>query len=112
VNTAISLGLSVLTVIALVNLLKGVGLSGKWSALVAVVIGVALAVADFAFGSAGMYVAAIGGLKVGLGAAGLYDVTTTPPIINTTVNTTASTAGVAKAVTDAIRVSAARAKSK
>ena len=79
-NTAISLGLSVLMVIALVNLLKGIGLSGKWSALVAVVIGVALAIADFQLGSSGMYVAAIGGLKIGLGAAGLYDVTKTPTL--------------------------------
>ena len=79
-NTAISLGLSVLMVIALVNLLKGVGLSGKWSALVAVVIGVGLAVADFQLGSSGMYVAAIGGLKIGLGAAGLYDVTKAPTL--------------------------------
>jgi flagellar biosynthesis protein FliR len=96
VNTAISLGLSVLMVIALVNLLKGIGLSGKWSALVAVVIGVALAVADFVFGSTGLYVAAIGGLKIGLGAAGLYDVTTTPPA-NVTVNG-ASVGAVTKAV--------------
>lgn len=76
-NTAVSLGLSVLMVVALVNLLKGVGLAGKWAALVAVAIGTLLAVADFAFGATGWYVAAISGLKVGLGAAGLYDVTGT-----------------------------------
>ena len=107
-NTAISLGLSVLMVIALVNLLKGVGLSGKWSALAAVLIAIALNVANFYLAASGAYQAAMQGAVLGLSAAGLYDATSTPPT-NVTVNNTPMV-DVPKSVAEALRVSAARTK--
>ena len=62
-------------IVALVNLVKGLGLSGKWSALVAVLLGVAVNVAISLWGSAAWFEAAATGLILGLGAAGLYDLT-------------------------------------
>lgn len=62
-------------IVALVNLCKRFGLTGAWSALVAVVLGVALAVGDYLWGASGLYQAAAGGLLLGLAAAGLYDLT-------------------------------------
>lgn len=70
-----------LVVIALVNLAKRLGLSGAGPlALVAVLLGIALSVSDYAFLSegaytpAGWYTSVAAGLILGLTAAGLYDV--------------------------------------
>jgi len=69
-----------LVVLALVNLGKSLGVTGRWSALLAVLLGVALAVADYVFlgdgtiAAAGVYTACATGLILGLTAAGLYDV--------------------------------------
>lgn len=54
---------------------RGFGLQGKLSALVAVVLGVALASADYTLGDSGLWRAASDGLLLGLAAAGLYDLT-------------------------------------
>lgn len=64
-------------ILALVNLAKGLGLPTRLAALLAVVLGVALNVADHALAGSGAYQAAATGLVMGLGAAGLYDVAVT-----------------------------------
>ena len=65
-------------VIALVNLLKDTfNINGKYSALLAVIIGVGLNIANYALGDAGWYQAAAQGLILALGASGLYDITNT-----------------------------------
>lgn len=64
-------------ILALVNLAKRFGVSGAWSALLAVILGVALSVSDLAFGGNAFYVAGANGLLMGLGAAGIYDVVAT-----------------------------------
>lgn len=64
---------SIPAILALVQLGKSVGLSGKWSTLLAVVLGVALNVAQYALGDYGWYQAGASGLILGLSAAGLYD---------------------------------------
>ena len=60
-------------VLALVNLLKGLGLSGRWSALVAVLLGVAIT-AGGAYLPADVWQTVAEGLVLGLAAAGLDDV--------------------------------------
>ena len=60
-------------VLALVNLLKGLGLSGRWSALVAVLLGVAIT-AGGAYLPPDVWRTIAEGLVLGLAAAGLYDV--------------------------------------
>lgn len=60
-------------IVALVNLLKGVGLTGRWSALVAVALGIGLSVATWAWADYAWWTAASSGMLLGLGAAGLYD---------------------------------------
>ena len=80
-------------VLALTNLLKGLGLSGKFSALVAVVLGIGLSVADYGLAGSGWYHAAVSGLTLGLGAAGLYDTTKTATTKTASVATTAAPAG-------------------
>ncbi|MDU7384129.1 MAG: hypothetical protein E7L06_08490 [Schaalia turicensis] len=60
-------------IVALTNLVKSLGISGKWSALVAVLLGIGLSVADYALAGTGWWDAASGGLLLGLAAAGLYD---------------------------------------
>lgn len=60
-------------VLALVNLLKGLGLSGRWSALVAVLLGVAIT-AGGVYLPADVWQTVAEGLVLGLAAAGLYDV--------------------------------------
>ena len=62
-------------IIALVNLAKRFGVKDQWATLLAVVLGVLLNVADYAWHDTGWYAAATTGLILGLGAAGLYDVT-------------------------------------
>ena len=64
---------SVPAILALVNLGKRFGLSGAWSALVAVLLGVGLALANFYGGNNPAFQAAAQGLIMGLGAAGLWD---------------------------------------
>ena len=66
---------SVPAIVAVVNLAKRLGLSGELSLVLAVVLGVAFAVGDHLWGTTGWYEAASSGLILGLGAAGLYDVT-------------------------------------
>lgn len=62
-------------VVALVNLLKSLGITGRWALLAAVALGVLLSVAEYALGSYGWWEAAASGLLLGLAAAGLYDLT-------------------------------------
>lgn len=71
-ETALTL-LTAPAILALVNLFKGLGLGGRWPALVAVLLGVLIAcIEHYAPADAVQTVSA--GLVVGLGAAGLYDV--------------------------------------
>lgn len=65
---------SVPAILALVNLAKGLGLSGKWAALVAVVLGAGLAVAQGQLGALPWFQDLIQGVLLGLSAAGLYDI--------------------------------------
>lgn len=60
-------------ILAIVNLLKKQGLGANNAMLAAVVLGVALSVADFYFAANAAYAAASQGLLLGLAAAGLYD---------------------------------------
>ena len=64
---------SVPAVIAIVNVLKEFGVTGKWATLAAVLVGVALAVTVHLFGNDATFQSAMQGLLIGLGAAGLYD---------------------------------------
>lgn len=66
---------SVPAILALVNLAKDLGLPSKLSPLVAVVVGVGLLIANTYLADSAGYQAAIQGLILGLGAAGLYDIT-------------------------------------
>ena len=65
---------SIPAILALTNLAKSLGLSGKLSALLAVILGIALAVAQYELAGFGWYQEAAQGLILGLSAAGLYDV--------------------------------------
>lgn len=62
-------------IVALVNLGKSLGINGKASALLAVLLGVGLNYSTFAWGGTGWFEAVSQGLILGLGAAGLYDLT-------------------------------------
>ena len=62
-------------ILALVNLAKRFGVRDTLSLALAVVLGVALNLGDYFWSGAGWYSAATQGLILGLGAAGLYDVT-------------------------------------
>ena len=73
-ETAVLSIISVPAIVAIVNLLKGLGLTGKWSALAAVLIAVGL-VAGQAYAPSELFQTISNGLTLGLGAAGLYDVT-------------------------------------
>lgn len=77
-ETAVTL-LTAPAILALVNLVKSLGLSGKWSALVAVVLGVAIACLQV-YAPAEVVQTISQGLICGLGAAGLYDVGTRQPV--------------------------------
>lgn len=68
--------ISVPGILALVNLAKRLGLSGPWSALLAVALGTALALAGYLLADTGAWQAIQQGLILGLSAAGLYDLTT------------------------------------
>lgn len=67
-------------ILAIVNLAKGLGLSGRWSALAAVLLGVGLAAAE-AYAPGDLYTTISGGLILGLAAAGLYDVAKPTPAL-------------------------------
>lgn len=67
--------LSVPAIIALVNLAKSVGPLGRWAALLAVSLGILIAVSAHFWGDLGWYVAGSRGALLGLAAAGLYDLT-------------------------------------
>jgi hypothetical protein len=69
-------------ILAIVNFLKGQGLKSNLAIVAAVVLGVVLNVADYYLASSGAYQAAAQGLILGLGAAGLYDVTKQPEAIS------------------------------
>ena len=68
-------------ILALVNLLKSIGLSGKFSALAAVLIGVGIALLE-TYAPADLVQTLAAGLITGLGAAGLYDVAAPPAPYN------------------------------
>lgn len=65
--------LSVPAVLAIVQLLKSFGVAGKWALLAAVIVAVALNVADYLWATSGLYGSVVSGLLLGLAAAGLYD---------------------------------------
>ena len=60
-------------ILALTNLAKSFGIQGRWSALLAVLLGVAINIAGYLLADAGWWTVAQSGLLLGLGAAGLYD---------------------------------------
>lgn len=62
-------------IVALTNLVKLLGIGGKWSALVAVLLGASLALASWALAGTGWWEQLSSGLLLGLAAAGLYDLT-------------------------------------
>ena len=66
-----------LVILALVNLGKSMGVTGKRATLLAVVLGILLAVTDGVFGTNPMYGFISNGLILGLTASGLYDVAVT-----------------------------------
>ncbi|MGJ9487129.1 hypothetical protein ACRQFN_02365 [Actinotignum sp. GS-2025e] len=69
---------SVPAILAGTNLLKSFGVAGKWSALVAIILGVVLNVAATFAGDTAAFQAVAQGLILGLGAAGLWDSATAP----------------------------------
>lgn len=64
-------------ILALTNLAKRLGLTGTGAVAVAVVLGVAITLAEHAWSASEWWQAAAQGLLLGLAAAGLYDVATT-----------------------------------
>lgn len=68
---------SVPAILALVNFGKRLGVNGRVSLVLAVVLGVGINVANHYLGSSPGYQAAVEGLILGLAAAGLYDITPT-----------------------------------
>ena len=62
-------------ILALTNLAKDFGIEGRWAALLAVALGVVLSVSDGLFAAYPLYGMITAGLTLGLGAAGLYDMT-------------------------------------
>ena len=70
---------SVPAILALVNLGKRLGLNGRLALVVAVVLGVAVNLANYYLGTEPGYQAAVQGLILGLAAAGLYDITPNSP---------------------------------
>lgn len=81
-NTLITLA-TIPAILALVNLCKRLGLDGNWSLLVAVGLGIFLAIADGYWHAEPLYQWAASGLILGLSAAGLFDATKTKaPTVN------------------------------
>lgn len=70
---AITTVATVPAIVALVNFAKSLGVPSRAALALAVVLGVALALAQWAWADAGWYEAASSGLLLGLAAAGLYD---------------------------------------
>lgn len=74
-------------ILGLVNLAKQFGIVGRWSALLAVLLGITIAVAEYLTGAdvlvtaGGIYGAVATGAILGLSAAGLYDATVKPPAV-------------------------------
>lgn len=66
-------------IVALVNAAKRVGLPARWALILAIVLGVGLNLAVWAWADYGWFTAASSGLLLGLGAAGLYDLTPADP---------------------------------
>lgn len=66
-------------IVALVNLAKGLGLPARLALLLAVVLGVALNLAGWAWADHSWFSYANSGLLLGLAAAGLYDLTPPAP---------------------------------
>lgn len=62
-------------ILALVNLAKSFGISGKWATLLAVILGMAISVIEAVASGGAIYPAAATGLVLGLSASGLYDAT-------------------------------------
>ena len=65
--------LSVPAVLAITQLAKAFGVAGKWALACALVVAVALNVAVYLWSASGLFAAIVGGLLLGLSAAGLYD---------------------------------------
>ena len=65
--------LTVPAVVAIVELGKSLGLAGRWALLAAVVVAIALNVANYLWATSGLYGAVVAGLLLGLAAAGLHD---------------------------------------
>lgn len=61
-------------IVAIVNFSKKLGIKGKASLAAAVVLGIAINVANYYLAANGGYQAAVSGLVLGLGAAGVWDV--------------------------------------
>lgn len=66
-------------IVALVNVLKRLGVPDAAATIAAVLLGVAAAVADQLVGTDPTYQAAAHGLLLGLAAAGVYDLANTRP---------------------------------
>ena len=71
----VTLVATVPAIVALTNLGKRLGLPSRAALLLAVLLGVGLSLAQWAWAGLGWYDAAANGLILGLGAAGLYDMT-------------------------------------
>ena len=69
--------LSVPAIVAIVTVIKSLGVAGKYSLVAAIAVAVVLNVINYEFAANGLYEAVINGLLVGLSAAGVYDVAKT-----------------------------------
>ena len=78
-------------ILALVNILKGLGLPARLSPIAAIIIGIVLNVSIWAFADYGWFSAAAQGLMLALAASGVYDVSRT---VSTTLNVEADRAEV------------------
>ena len=83
-------------ILALVNILKGLGLPARLSPIAAIVIGSVLNVSIWAFADYGWFSAAAQGLMLALAASGVYDVSRT---VSTTLNVEADRAEVITSAT-------------
>lgn len=64
-------------IVALVNFAKSLGVTGRGALVLAVILGIGLNLATWAFADYSWFTAASSGLLLGLAAAGLYDLTPT-----------------------------------
>lgn len=69
----ITLAATAPAIVALTNLARELGLPSRAGMLLAVTLGIALSVADYALTGTGWYEQAVAGLMLGLAAAGLHD---------------------------------------